>query len=280
MRSPSSRSRIRVLRDLRVREALGHEAEHLELARVRSATAREGWVAIVLGGRRMNSSITRFVICRSERSVASSDDVDRRDELLRRRVLEHEAARTVQAPRRRTRRGRTWSASAPGALVPLGEDPPRRLEPVEVRHPDVHQDDIGLQLARRLDRLEPCLRLADDLDPGSDSRIILKPARTRAWSSTIRTARSWHAPPPPHRQGARRSEAAAGTRAPSAARRRERDALAHADQAVARAVVRPLATPVVRHLDLDIAPTYRTATQACAGPACLSAFVSASCTIR
>ena len=42
--------------------------------------------------------------------------------------------------------------------------PPRRLDPVEHRHVDVHQHDVGLELERRRDRLAAVRGLADDLD--------------------------------------------------------------------------------------------------------------------
>ena len=45
-------------------------------------------------------------------------------------------------------------------------DLPRRLDPVHARHPHVHQDDVGPQLASRRDRLDAVAGLADDLEPG------------------------------------------------------------------------------------------------------------------
>jgi hypothetical protein len=51
----------------------------------------------------------------------------------------------------------------PGSVV-SGEDPPGRLEPVELRHPDVHQDDGGTEPGRLGDRLEPVSCLCDDFD--------------------------------------------------------------------------------------------------------------------
>jgi hypothetical protein len=43
-----------------------------------------------------------------------------------------------------------------------GDDPARRLDPVEHRHADVHQHDFGPQAARRLHRVLAVTRLADD----------------------------------------------------------------------------------------------------------------------
>src|SRR3546814_13120366 len=39
-------------------------------------------------------------------------------------------------------------------LVVGGEDPPRRLEPVELRHADVHEHDRRVEARRLVDRLE------------------------------------------------------------------------------------------------------------------------------
>ena len=64
----------------------------------------------------------------------------------------------------------------------------------------------------------------------------------------------------------------------------ERGAFAHAVQAVPVSVLALVAvagaSPVVGDLELDPSGRYRTMTRAEAGPACCSALVSASCTIR
>src|SRR5688572_11507052 len=44
-------------------------------------------------------------------------------------------------------------------------DQPRCLDPVELRHADVHHDDVRDSRARELDGLGAVLRLADDLEP-------------------------------------------------------------------------------------------------------------------
>ena len=44
-------------------------------------------------------------------------------------------------------------ARAPAVGGPGRDDAPRRLDAVKPRHPDVHQDDIGLVLKHRRDRL-------------------------------------------------------------------------------------------------------------------------------
>jgi hypothetical protein len=45
-----------------------------------------------------------------------------------------------------------------------GLQPARGLDPVHLRHADVHQDDVGSQLVDELDRLDAVRRLADDLE--------------------------------------------------------------------------------------------------------------------
>ena len=44
-------------------------------------------------------------------------------------------------------------------------DPARRVEAVGARHAQVHEDDVGPELARELDRLLAVGGAADDLDP-------------------------------------------------------------------------------------------------------------------
>src|SRR5262249_10104600 len=48
----------------------------------------------------------------------------------------------------------------------LRQDPLRRLRPVQMRHLQIHDDDVRSELLRQVDRLSPVLRLADDLDVG------------------------------------------------------------------------------------------------------------------
>ena len=52
---------------------------------------------------------------------------------------------------------------APARRVVRGDDPLRRGQPVEVRHPDVHQHHVGMQLGHEPDRLEAVVGLTHDL---------------------------------------------------------------------------------------------------------------------
>ena len=51
-------------------------------------------------------------------------------------------------------------------VVGVGEDPARRLDPVDVGHLDVHQDDPGPPLPREVDGVPAVLGLAGDRYPG------------------------------------------------------------------------------------------------------------------
>ena len=133
---------------------------------------------------------------------------------------------------------------------------------------------VGPQAPRRLDRLLAVARLADDLgvrlaledlaQPDADERLVVgdEDGRHRIGSRTRTRSR---------RSGAPGVEAAAVERHP----------LAHADEAVAAArhVDPPPAPSSTISSSSESAPS-RTRTDACAPPACLSAFVSASWTIR
>ena len=47
------------------------------------------------------------------------------------------------------------------------------LEPVELRHPDVQKDEVGLQVVDGPDRLEPVGALGDDLHVRMPGRVLL-----------------------------------------------------------------------------------------------------------
>jgi hypothetical protein len=51
-----------------------------------------------------------------------------------------------------------WSAA-----LELAEQPGSR-DPVDPRHPDIHQDDVGMRAPRLRDRRRPVVRLADHGD--------------------------------------------------------------------------------------------------------------------
>ena len=101
---------------------------------------------------------------RREQGVSGGDRPHRGDQLLGGVVLEHEAAGPdaqrlvdvlVQVERREDQ----------DARVGVGrEDAPRRLEPVELGHADVHQHDRGMEARGLADRVEPVAGLGHHLD--------------------------------------------------------------------------------------------------------------------
>jgi hydrogenase maturation protein HypF len=146
--------------DLVVREAARDQAEDVELALGQLAELlRRGGVR---DARELLDHAPRHG--GGEERVAARDGADRGEELLGRVVLEHEAA-GARAQRLvdvlvEVEGGQDQDARG----VVGGEDAPRRLEPVELRHADVHQDHGGPEARGLVDRLEPVRRLRHDLD--------------------------------------------------------------------------------------------------------------------
>ena len=198
-----------------------------------------------------NFSITPARDRRREEGVARRDGPDGGDQLLGRVVLEDEAAGSgpqclvhvlVEVEGREDQNA--------GAAI-LGEDAPRRLEPVELGHPDVHQDHVGSKRGRLLDRFEPVRRLGDDLDvvlageehpeAGPDHRLVVGDehpgghealrgdgSRVLRTNSPSGSARARHLAPV------------------------DLHALANPDEAVSQAVADRRAGAVVPHLDLHL----------------------------
>ncbi len=158
-------------------------------------------------GVRVNCLMTRFVTVGERSASPRGDDADCGEELLRRVVLEHEAARAcakrlvdvlVEVERRQDK--------DPRALV-RRNDAPGRLEPVELRHPDVHQDHVRIEAVGLLHGLEPVARLGDDVDvllageqhakAGANHRLVVGDEHTdRHRSSPPRGSRVLSTKPP------------------------------------------------------------------------------------
>ena len=151
---------------------------------VRSATRGEGVVAIVLGGRRMNSSITRFVIAGERSASPAATTWIAEGQLLGRRVLEHEAARAgpqrlvdvlveVEVVSMSTRS----AVPVVSRMRRVASSPSRFGIRMSIRTTS------GAKLTHGLDRLQAVLGLADDLDvrlrledhlePRPDQRLIV-----------------------------------------------------------------------------------------------------------
>ena len=103
-----------------------------------------------------------------EQHVTSRDGTHALEERVRLRVLYEEPARAeperlehvlVDVERREDEDPR------PIQMVVL-HDPPRRLEPVHLRHPDVHQHDVGYEVRGHAHRDVTVVRLSHDLDIG------------------------------------------------------------------------------------------------------------------
>lgn len=80
------------------------------------------------------------------------------------------------------------------------EQLPGRLDPVQSRHPDVHERDVRSEPARCSDSIVPVTGLSDDFDVGPAARIMRKPGcrqarwrcgRCRRWPGR---RRSWRRP--------------------------------------------------------------------------------------
>jgi hypothetical protein len=124
---------------------------------VSCSTSRGGGVA-TSGGRRTNCSISRRVT-EGERRASPQCLVDIGVEVERRQDEYARALRTVS------------------------DDAASRLEPVQLRHPHVHQDDVRVRLSGDGDRLVAVSGLADDVDvrleledhakPGPDHWLVV-----------------------------------------------------------------------------------------------------------
>ena len=126
---------------------------------------------------------------RLEQRVAGRRDADRVEQPGGGRVLEQEAARAdaqrvVDVLARAERREHEHRGAEPR----VAEDRLGRAQPVELRHPDVHEHDVGSQArARCRSAMRPSPASPTTVMSGSASTITRKPARTSAWSSAIPT---------------------------------------------------------------------------------------------
>jgi hypothetical protein len=99
-----------------------------------------------------------------QQRLSGSDDTDRREQLLRRRVLEQKPARP--GPQRREHvlvhiERRQHQHPDPRRLW-IGGDTPGGLDAVEHRHPDIHQDHIRVLPLGDSDRLLSSGRLTGE----------------------------------------------------------------------------------------------------------------------
>lgn len=69
----------------------------------------------------------------------------------------------------------------------VADDVPRGFDPGALRHLDVHDDNVRLELEGFCHRLDTVLGFRDDLESGSVSSAARRPRRNMGWSSAIRT---------------------------------------------------------------------------------------------
>jgi hypothetical protein len=149
--------------DLAVRPSAGEELEHLALA---GGELRERRRRVRPGSRPADVVLDQAPddLGREQR-VAGGDGAHGGGELARRRALEQEAA-GARAERLIdvlvvVERGEHEDACADAGV---GLEPSRGLDPVDARHPDVHEHDVGRCAQRRLERLGAVRGLADHRD--------------------------------------------------------------------------------------------------------------------
>ena len=96
--------------------------------------------------------------------VAGVDELDRADDLRRRGVLEQEAGRAGLQRAQDELVGVERREDEDGGRVGLRGEQPRRRDPVELRHADVHEDDVGPVEVDRAEHLAAVGGLAHDLE--------------------------------------------------------------------------------------------------------------------
>ena len=113
---------------------------------------------------------------RGEQRVAGGDDADGLHEPGGRRVLEEEAVRAGPERAQDDLLVVVIGDDQDVRLRACGLDPADRLDPVQDRHLDVHQHDVGAAGERELDALGAVARLARDVQVGLGLQQRLHPA--------------------------------------------------------------------------------------------------------
>ncbi len=190
MRLHGGLAEVEALRDLGVGEPLGEEAQHLELAVGEGGDARVGRDrgdrrgGGCVGGSAAEALDDPARDVRREQRVAARDHVHGLHERLRRRALQHEAARA------RVERGEEVVLAVEGREHEdtgrdrgVRHDAARGLEPVDARHLHVHADHVGrerrgqahalLAVGGLADHLDAVLALEDHADAGAHERLVV-----------------------------------------------------------------------------------------------------------
>ncbi len=176
------------------------------------STDSDGGDAPARSGRATNSATRRRVTPGESSDSPSGDHAHRPDELLRFGVLHEEAARArpqrledvlVDLERREDQH--------PHRGVGLvGDDPAGGLDPVELRHADVHEHDVGPRAPHHRDRLGAVVGLAHHLDvvlgveedpeSGSHERLVVGEGDADQPVSALIGSRA-HTRKPPEKRG-------------------------------------------------------------------------------
>src|ERR1700683_780365 len=123
---------------------------------------------------------------RGQERLAGGDGAYRGQQFLKRAALQREPARPgaqrLEDVLVQVERGEDEDPGA-GTTASFGKNLPRGLDPVQHRHPDVHDDDGRGEAGRELDRLPAVGRLADDLqvvlgvdqrgERGTEQRLVV-----------------------------------------------------------------------------------------------------------
>ena len=227
------------------------QAEHVHLARGQRLHRLRRRLLVDTGELRDHPTGDRG----RQEGVAAGDRAHGGDQLLGRVVLEDEPAGAgLQRPVDVLVEVEGRQDQDPAGRVG-GEDAPGRLEPVQLGHPDVHQDDVGADASGLGDGLETVAGLGHDLDVGL---VGEQQAEARPHHRLV-----VHHQDPDRHAPVLSGSRAAGTRGarsrPGGGERRHLpavclDPLADADQSVAQPVVlREAARTVVAHLEPHLA---------------------------
>src|SRR6476661_781397 len=164
VRFRGGRAEVEPFGDLGVRPAPGDQREHLALAGGQHVQRGRRRPVAVRAADELADELAGHA--RGEQRVARRHDPDPGQQVAGRGVLEQEPAGA--RPERsvdvfvQVEGGQDEHPDVLGLLGPA--DYPGRFQPVQMRHPDVHQDDVGPFLPGQRDRLGAVAGLADDLE--------------------------------------------------------------------------------------------------------------------
>jgi hypothetical protein len=159
--------------DLRVRQTLRDQLEHLPLARRQLG---EAGIVLVAEQRRHRDPVDQAARDRGrQQRLSFRDRVDSRDELLGRAALEQETAGAGAQGAEDVLVGLEGREDQDPHLGRHREQLGGRGDTVELRHAHVHQHHVGAAVASPVHGLAAVLRLVEDLD-----RVVARQDRAQA----------------------------------------------------------------------------------------------------